>query len=67
MVSCLTDREVSQWVTPLRDTTVDTDPRPPFVIAPGNHAETALGRKDPEVRAFSGPKRTIRSPTGGRM
>lgn len=31
MVSCLTDREVSQWVTPLRDTTVDTDPRPQFV------------------------------------
>ncbi len=31
MVSCLTDREVSQWVTPLRDTTVATDPRPQFV------------------------------------
>jgi type IV secretory pathway TraG/TraD family ATPase VirD4 len=31
MVSCLTDREVSQWVTPARDTTVDTDPRPQFV------------------------------------
>jgi type IV secretory pathway TraG/TraD family ATPase VirD4 len=31
MVSCLTDREVSQWVTPLRDTTVDSDPRPQFV------------------------------------
>ena len=31
MVSCLTDGEVSQWVTPARDTTVDTDPRPQFV------------------------------------
>jgi type IV secretory pathway TraG/TraD family ATPase VirD4 len=31
MVSCLTDRDVSQWVTPQRDTTVDTDPRPQFV------------------------------------
>ncbi|MDQ0852796.1 hypothetical protein QFZ79_000907 [Arthrobacter sp. V4I6] len=31
MVSCLTDREVSRWVTPLRDTTVDMDPRPQFV------------------------------------
>jgi type IV secretory pathway TraG/TraD family ATPase VirD4 len=31
MVSCLTDRDVSQWVTPARDTTVDTDPRPQFV------------------------------------
>lgn len=31
MVSCLTDREVSQWVTPARGTTVDTDPRPQFV------------------------------------
>ncbi|WP_237393939.1 type IV secretory system conjugative DNA transfer family protein [Pseudarthrobacter sp. ATCC 49987] len=31
MVSCLTDREVSQWVTPARNTTVDTDPRPQFV------------------------------------
>ncbi|MGP4033719.1 type IV secretory system conjugative DNA transfer family protein [Pseudarthrobacter sp. 1C304] len=31
MVSCLTDREVSQWVTPLRDRTVDTDPRPQFI------------------------------------
>lgn len=31
MVSCLTDRDVSQWVTALRDTTVDTDPRPQFV------------------------------------
>ncbi|WP_427008500.1 type IV secretory system conjugative DNA transfer family protein [Pseudarthrobacter sp. H2] len=31
MVSCLTDRDVSQWVTPLRDTTVATDPRPQFV------------------------------------
>ncbi|MCZ2404391.1 TraM recognition domain-containing protein [Paenarthrobacter sp. Z7-10] len=31
MVSCLTDRDVSQWVTPLRNTTVDTDPRPQFV------------------------------------
>jgi hypothetical protein len=31
MVSCLTDREVSQWVTPLKDTTVQTDPRPQFV------------------------------------
>jgi type IV secretory pathway TraG/TraD family ATPase VirD4 len=31
MVSCLTDRDVSQWVTPRRDTTVDTDPRPQFV------------------------------------
>jgi type IV secretory pathway TraG/TraD family ATPase VirD4 len=31
MVSCLTDREVSQWVTPLKDRTVQTDPRPQFV------------------------------------
>lgn len=31
MVSCLTDREVSQWVTPARDTTVHTDPRRQFV------------------------------------
>lgn len=31
MVSCLTDREVSRWVTPARGTTVDTDPRPQFV------------------------------------
>lgn len=31
MVSCLTDREVSQWVTPARDTTAATDPRPQFV------------------------------------
>jgi hypothetical protein len=31
MVSCLTDREVCQWITLLRDATVDTDPRPQFV------------------------------------
>lgn len=31
MVSCLTDRDVSQWVTPTPGTTVDTDPRPQFV------------------------------------
>lgn len=31
MVSCLTDREVRQWVTPQRGTTVDTDPRPQFI------------------------------------
>ncbi|SFU10572.1 type IV secretory system conjugative DNA transfer family protein [Arthrobacter sp. ov118] len=31
MVSCLTDRDVSQWVTPMSGTTVETDPRPQFV------------------------------------
>ncbi len=31
MVSCLTDREVSRWVTPRPGATVDTDPRPEFV------------------------------------
>jgi len=31
MVSCLTDRDVSRWVTPMRDTTVYTNPRPQFV------------------------------------
>ena len=31
MVSCLTDRDVSQWVIPARGTTVATDPRPQFV------------------------------------
>jgi hypothetical protein len=31
MVSCLTDRDVSQWVTPTPGTTVETDSRPQFV------------------------------------
>jgi hypothetical protein len=31
MVSCLADRDVSQWVTPRPGTTVATDPRPQFV------------------------------------
>ncbi|QDG87104.1 type IV secretory system conjugative DNA transfer family protein [Pseudarthrobacter sp. NIBRBAC000502770] len=48
MVSCLTDREVSQWVTPLRDTTVDTDPRPQFVpedFVRGNGTLYSLSRE----------------------
>ncbi|BCW73469.1 type IV secretory system conjugative DNA transfer family protein [Arthrobacter sp. NicSoilB8] len=48
MVSCLTDREVSQWVTPARDTTVATDPRPQFVpedFVRGNGTLYSLSRE----------------------